>query len=185
MLNGSAAFDPVTAAIDTYTLSNSSEPMAYSDGGEDNIVLSISMNVPLWRKRIRASIAEAKNNKKATENEKERMALTLESSARFALFRIEDAQRRQSLYKNTLTPQANLVYEDLQAQYAAAESGANLLDVIESIRSMLMFELQELQAIRDWQLALADLELILGRAWMPNEAGDKLAGEQLLSETEQ
>lgn len=170
---GNLPFDPVNAAIDAYALGTSREPMAYSDGGDDNIMVSLSMSVPIWRKRIKAGIEEARLMRRATEYEKRREELALERAARTAVFDVEDAQRRHALYSDTLVPQAEQTYESLQSQYAAAEGGADFLDLLDSVQTLLAFELEQVRAVRDLQVAAAQLEYLMGGPW--DASGDSAA----------
>ena len=172
-LTGSTPFNPVNTAIDAYALGTSREPMAYSDGGDDNIMVSFTLSVPVWRKRIKAGIEEARLMQRATEHEKRRRELALESAARMAVFEVEDAQRRYALYKDTLVPQAGQTYESLQSQYSAAEGGADFLDLLDSVQTLLAFELEQVRAGRDWQLAAAQLEYLTGGPWQ--QSGDTAA----------
>ena len=139
--------------------------MAYSDGGDDNIMVSVTMSVPIWRKRIKAGIEEAKLMRRATEHEKRRSELALESSARMAVYEVKDAQRRHGLYKDTLVPQAEQTYESLQSQYSAAQGDADFLDLLDSVQMLLAFELEHVRAARDVQVAAAQLEYLMGGPW--------------------
>ena len=47
---------PGTALIDLYSLAASSEPMAYPDDLQDNLMVSVTVNLPVWRKRIRQEL---------------------------------------------------------------------------------------------------------------------------------
>ena len=175
-LTGRMPFDPVNAAIDTYSLVTSNEPMTYADSMDDDIMISLSVSVPIWRRRVRAGIEEASLLRRATEHEKRRQELALQSAARAAVFEVEDAQRRYALYRDTLVPQAEQTYESLQSQYAAAEVGAGFLDLLDSVQTLLAFELEQVRAARDWQTGAAQLEFLMGGPWAQSDDTAALGG---------
>jgi outer membrane protein TolC len=70
-------------------------------------------------------------------------------------------------------PQAEQTYESLQSQYAAAEGGADFLDLLDSVQTLLAFELEEVRAARDVQVAAAQLEYLMGGPW--DASGDSAA----------
>jgi outer membrane protein, heavy metal efflux system len=137
-----------------------------SSGGnlKDDVMLTVRFSLPIWRERVKAGIREAKQMESATEHDRRSAALTLEASARKALFEIEDAQRRMALYKDTLIPKARKTYESIQIAYAAG-ADADLLALLDSVRMVLDFQLEQTRAARDLQVACADLEMILGSPW--------------------
>jgi len=166
---GTAPFDAVNAAIDAYALGTSSDPMAYSDGGDDNLMVALSVSVPIWRRKIRAGMEEARNEARAVDLDRKKEALALEAAVRGALYRHEDAVRRRALNEDQLLPQAGQRYESLQVAYGTAAEGVDFLDVLASVDDMLRYELDLAAAVRDEHRAVAELEYLLGGPW--NESG--------------
>ena len=162
---GATPFSAPNAAIDAYALATADEPMAYSDGGEDNVMISLSMNLPIWRRRVRASVEEAALLERATAQQKRRRTLALERAAQMAIFNVRDAERRYRLYEDTLIPQARQTYESLQSSYATGYSATAFLDVLDSIHVLLDFQLEQVRATRDWHVAAAELEMLAGAPW--------------------
>ena len=171
---GAAPFSLANAAIDTYALATAAEPMAYSDGGEDNVMVSLSLNVPIWRRRVRAGVQEARLLEDATHHEKRRTTLAIEAAAQQAMFGVQDAARRYRLFQDALVPQAQQTYESLQIAYAAGLVGSSFLDVLDSVQTLLDFQLEQVRAVRDWRLAAAEVERLMGGRW-PAEAGQAAA----------
>lgn len=132
---------------------------------KDQISVSLEFNVPIYRKRIKSGIQEARHMEFAAEHAKHRRALGLNTEARMALFGIQDGQRRHRLYSEVLVPQAKLTYEAVQAAYASGDISADFLDVLMSIQTLLDFELETARAARDIQIAAAELEMIMGGPW--------------------
>jgi len=57
----------------------------------------------------------------------------------------------------------------VQASYGV-NAGASFLDVLESVRRLLDFDLEKAAAVRDLQNAAADLERLMGGPWVPAPA---------------
>jgi outer membrane protein, heavy metal efflux system len=162
---GNVPLDPLGNLIDLYAVGNSDEPVSRRGGGEDNLMLSIQMNVPIYRKKIKAGVEEAKFEAVRYAHTRQDLALSLEREARRNLFQITDAKRRRALLKDSLIPKARDRYESLQGSYASGANDATFLDVLDSIRNLLSFELQDVQTLRDWQQASAQLEYLMGGSW--------------------
>jgi outer membrane protein, heavy metal efflux system len=180
VLRGAAMGPPTDlrqAAIDVYTLSTSNEPMAYSDGGDDNIALTLGFTVPIYRKKVRAGIAEAKHMEQAAAYEQEQLAQTIEAEVRMAVFEYKDAARRLGLYTGTLNPQAAFAYDSLQNAYAAGLLTA-VTDVLDAVDTQLEFGLDEQRAERDLRIAAAKIEFFMGQPWSENEVDDGFETEE-------
>lgn len=164
-LSGATPVHPLGLATNLYAIGTTREPMAFSDGGEDEIVLSLSVNLPIWRKRIRGGIQEARLMASATGHEKRLKTLSLDSAAQMAIFQVQDGERRYRLYEDTLLPEALQTYDSVQTAYSTGLSDASFLDVMESIRRLLEFELEQARAARDWQTGAAELEFLMAGPW--------------------
>jgi len=80
---------------------------------------------------------------------------------KLALFRLRDAERKINLYRDTLVPKAN---QSLRAVQQAFRTGkASFLDVIDSQRVLLEFELSYERALADHAQRLAELEMLVGK----------------------
>lgn len=151
--------------IDAYAVGVYDEPISSRSSGDDNVLLSFRINVPIWRKRIKASISEAKFRTQAAEHRKYARELSLEAVAKAAVFGVKDGLRRVDLYEDSLLPQAKQTFESIQSAYATGDTGADFLDLLDSVRLLLQFELDQLRAVRDSLVAAAELEFILGGPW--------------------
>ncbi len=172
MLSGAAPFNLTRASINAYGLATTFEPMNYSDGGEDDIVLSVSVNLPIWRKKIRAGVAEARLMEKAVVHEKRKASLEIDAAVQEAMFELSDAERRRALYRETLLPQARQTFESLQGRYAVGHGTAGFVDLMESVQRILTYELAGFEADRDRRLAAARLEYLMGGPWTEDAASD-------------
>ncbi len=140
----------------------------------DDVMVSLRLSLPIWRNRIRAGISEAKLMKESARHDKHRLELTLESAAKAAIFGVQDAQRRYTLYKESLITKEYKTYESLLSEYGAqvdtdsgttSAGGSNFVDIQDSMKALLEFQMEQVRAARDWQVAAADLEMIMGASW--------------------
>ena len=97
--------------------------------------------------------------KKAGELDKRMKALSLDSAAARAVANIDDARRRLRLYEDSLIPKTERTYESVQDAYSAGV-GASFLDLLDTVRELLDIRLEQLRAVRDLQIAAAELELL-------------------------
>ena len=93
------------------------------------------------------------------------MLASAEGAAKLAIFGMEDGFSRLTLYDDTLLPKVKRTYETLEDGYAAGNMEANFLDVLTTVQTILEFEEQRAQAVRDIHLAAADLENLIGGPW--------------------
>jgi outer membrane protein TolC len=163
-LASGTAMNVLDTLMDLDTLSRLDQEL---DGMEfrDDVTISVGMNLPIRFRRIRAGIEEAKHMESAAEHERHRKALSLDSAAHAALFGVQDGLRRYNLYKDTLVPQARQTYESVQSAYSSGGLGADFLDLMESVRKVLEFQLEQAGAERDVQQAAAELEMLMGGPW--------------------
>jgi outer membrane protein TolC len=165
VLTGGMPFNARQAVLDAYALGTSREPMVYSEGGEDNLMVSVSVRVPIWRKRVKAAREEARQMEKSREQDREAERQALVAAAEQTAFALRDAKRRHLLYEASLLPQAQATFESLQTQYATGAMSAQFLDVLESVNDLLALALEQLDAARDRHRQGAILERILGTSW--------------------
>ncbi len=144
----------------------------------DDVMVSLRVSVPIWRNRIKAGVTEAQLMKESAQHDKHRLELALQSGAKEAMFAIQDAQRRYVLYKESLVTKEFKSYESLLSEYGAQVDtepgtgiGADFMDIQNSIKALLEFQLEQVRAARDWQVAAADLEMLMGGPWAAAEAG--------------
>lgn len=161
-VTGANSFDALSTGINAYEAGRLSEP---GRPAEDKLTFGFTVNLPVWRKRIQSGVQEARHRVRASELSKDSLVRLLDSEARMLLFKIQDARRRQELYETDLIPKARQTYSGLQAAYASDEGNVSFLDLINSVKALLEFELQRVRAMRDWQQSGAGLEMLLGGPW--------------------
>jgi len=131
-----------------------------SDSGDDPIIASLSMTIPLWREKYRAEKREAKNRQLAAEKKSQDLTNRLLARSRRLFFEVSDAKRKVNLYRDTLIPKGEQSLEAVNTAYQAG--GAQFLDLIDAQRVLLEFQLSYEKALADHERAIAALEMITG-----------------------
>ncbi|XOF32782.1 MAG: TolC family protein [Candidatus Electrothrix sp. YB6] len=130
------------------------------DSGSDPIIAGVSMNLPIFRDRRHAKVAEQKaavSGAQAMLAEQER---GIQNKIEQGLYAYRDAERRVALYQDELLPK---VRQQLEVAVSGFQSGKNsILEMIDAEKSLLTFELAASRASADRSLAVAGLEAQAG-----------------------
>ncbi len=148
--------------IDAYAIGRSFTPGDRADeAGKDIWIASLSLNLPIWRDKYAAGEREAVARKLAATSRKQQRANDLRAAAQRMLYEYRDAQRRITLYRDTLIPKAR---ESIQSTETAFRAGtATFLELVDAERSLLEFELAYARARADRAQHLATLDRLAGR----------------------
>lgn len=137
-------------------------PLTMMDNGKDASSLIFSANVPLWLGKQASRLEEAKSNQRFSEANKIQIENNLLAKIKMITYRIKDAQRQIQLYRDALVPKAE---QSLKASEAAYSAGSvDFLNLIDSERSLLAFQLSYYKAIRDYEQRFAEIEMIVGQS---------------------
>jgi outer membrane protein TolC len=118
-----------------------------------------SMTLPIWRDKIAAEIAAAQASKRAAEARlsAEQIALAVDFAEQTYLIR--EADRELTLLRERLLPRAR---QSLEVSRAAYRSGqVDFLNVIDAERTLLNFQLDEIAAQTQREVARAQLTLLV------------------------
>ena len=117
------------------------------------------MTLPIWRDKIAAQISEAQNMKLAAEARlsKEQIGLAVEFAAKSFMYR--ESTRNFSLLRERLLPKARQSLEVARAAYLSGQ--LDFLNLIDAERTLLGFQLAEVEAQTQRELALAELSLLI------------------------
>ncbi len=130
------------------------------DSGKDALMPTLSMTLPIYRQKNRASVEEAIWRQYSLEAQRRDSAAMLASDFARARFALRDAERKIALFTHTLLPKAE---ESIEASFTAYESGeTGFLDVLDSGRRLLDFELALSRARTDRAIAIAKLFTLSG-----------------------
>ncbi|MCA9272127.1 MAG: TolC family protein [Phycisphaerales bacterium] len=146
---------------------NSSIP----ESGDDPILLSFGMTLPISREKYDAGVRESIARRLEYSHTRAAEANRITSAIQRAWFDHTDADRRVRLYEQTLIPKAE---ESLRASLAGFRAGdTNFLDLLDTERTLLEFAIATERARADRGQALAKLNRLVGQA-ITTESTDQL-----------
>ncbi len=132
-----------------------------NDMPDDNIVM-VKFNVPfLWFWRQGAMVDAAAKAKEGAEAELRSMETMTRSDLKGLLVKTQNARRLVELYRTTTIPQSEIALKVSLKGYEAGTEG--FVDVIDSERSWLGFQLEYYQYLAEYWSYLASLERLVGR----------------------
>src|SRR6266542_3398560 len=119
----------------------------------------LGVTLPIWRDKIAAQIAEAQAGKRASEARlsAEQIALAVEFAEKTFMFR--ESSRNLALLQERLLPKARQSLEVGRAAYLSGQ--IDFLSLISAQRTLLEFQLAEVEARTQRELALAELSLLI------------------------
>ncbi len=143
-----------------YTVVGERSGVSIPGNGDDAFLASLSVNVPLWREKYDAGVREAIARRLAVVNQRVEMTNRLTADLQQAIFEHNDARRRVELYRDTLIPKAT---ESLHASLAGFEQArSDFLDLVDTERTLLEFQLGLEQALVDRATSCAQIERLVG-----------------------
>lgn len=131
------------------------------DSGKDPVVLTFSMNIPLWRDKYKAAERQAKADFRGTQQRKKDIENKTIAKAMQLLYDVEDSQRKIHLYGDILVSKAEELVATSESAYRA--DTIDFLSLIDAQRMLLRYKLDHERAITDNQQKLAELEMVIGR----------------------
>ena len=144
--------------------------------GNDPLSAAFTMTLPIQRGKYRAGVQAADARIAGEIARRDHQVNSLEAETVNALFRLRDAERQIELYRTTLLPKAN---ESLVAtQRAYSTGGSTFADLIDAQRVLLVFELAEVRAITDHNLARTTLEELMGEPLISSASATETTHEQ-------
>lgn len=137
---------------------DSATPVA--DSGNNPIVGTIGITLPIWFGKNRAKIESAAYQKTAAQLTLENRTQTLDADIRQSLFQLDDADRKINLYKKSLIPKAEQSLEVNRKGYEAGQM--EFINLIDAERVLLEFQLAHERARADHLIARAQLAQLTG-----------------------
>ncbi len=130
------------------------------DSGDDAWAAMLSINLPIWRGRLKGAVDEASARLRSSEDQLEGVKTKTAFQIKDTYFRAVTARDEIELYRDSLIPQAD---GSLKATEAAYETGtATFLDLLDSERTFLAIKIGYHRAMADYEKNLADLERAVG-----------------------
>jgi outer membrane protein TolC len=120
---------------------------------------SAAITLPIWRDKIAAEIASAQARTKAAAARLggEQIQLAVEFADRLFVFR--ESSRNLDLLSQSLVPKARLSLEVARSGYTTGRTG--FIDLLDAERTLLEFQLAEVEARTEREIALAGLSLLI------------------------
>lgn len=141
----------------------------FSAGGEVDVKASpfiwnpqLSMTLPIWRDKLAAELAAAQANKRAAEARLSAEQISLAVDFAEQTYLIREASRELTLLRERLLPRARQSLEVARAAYRSGQ--VDFLNVIDAERTLLNFQLDEIAAQIQREIARAQLTLLVGGA---------------------
>ena len=119
----------------------------------------LGMTLPVWRDKSAAQIAEAQAGKSASEARlsAEQIALAVDLAEK--MFLLRESRRNLELLQERLLPKARQSLEVARAAYLAGQ--LDFLNLMDAERTWLGFQLDEVAALTQRELVLAELSLVI------------------------
>lgn len=134
-------------------------PMSTSAmNGDDMIMPMVTLSLPIYRKKYKAMQKEVELLKTATAHQKITLSNNLRTEFYETVQNYDDAKRRVELYAK----QYGLANQSLKIMIKSfSASGVGLTDLLIIQQQTLDYELKQLQAVADYNLAIAKLQRLM------------------------
>jgi outer membrane protein TolC len=144
-----------------YSLINKNMMSESSMNGKDMIMPMVSVTLPVYRKKYNAMKSEAELLKTATSQNYEASVNALQTEYYTAMQMFRDAGRRMELYKNQFQL-ASRSFDLMLKSFSTSSSG--LTDVLRVQQQMLDYELRQVDAVADYNTAIAWLNRLMANS---------------------
>jgi outer membrane protein, heavy metal efflux system len=129
--------------------------------GQDAYMAMVGVNIPIWRKKLRAAVREAESMTAMAQSEVQDRHNIVGSEVHAMVAMLRMRNELVTLYERTLIPQAQ---SSLLAAEVAYQTGrVDFLSVLDSERSILDLRLAHTMVLADLGEALSGLERAVGR----------------------
>jgi len=132
---------------------------------------SVGINIPLWRKRLRAAEAEEATKLEASEDLYRNVENETLSRVNELYFEAKTVEEQIKLYRYSLLPQAEQSFKASEIGYLAGK--VDFLNLLESERMVLMIKTGYHKAVSDLNKSLARLERIVGKELVNREMSER------------
>ena len=144
-----------------YSFINKNAMSESAMNGTDMIMPMVSVTLPIYRKKYNAMKNEAELMKTATSQNYEASVNALQTEYYNAVQLFRDAGRRMELYKNQLNL-ASQSFDLILKSFSTSSSG--LTDVLRVRQQMLDYELRQVEAVADYNTAIAWLNRLMANS---------------------
>ncbi|MGD8376239.1 MAG: TolC family protein [Acidobacteriota bacterium] len=137
------------------------------DNGQDVLALTVGLSLPVYRKRIHAGVAEAREDVLAEEQRLRSQEDGLRRAVQQAELRLDSLHERSRLYEEVLIPQARESLASAEAAYTT--NRLDFLDLLDAERVLFEARLTRQRLLVDYWIALTDMEHAIASPFPPQE----------------
>ncbi len=146
-------------------------PVQPKDSGRDAFGLQVGVTIPLWFDKNRGRVARAEAGIRKAKAAEEAVVTDIRTRVHDLFFRLNNARRLVTLYRDDLLPQAVNAMEIAETWYR--EGQASFSDFVETQAVYYNFQLALARASADYGKVLASLEQLVGQTITQKPAGSK------------
>lgn len=128
--------------------------------GSDNLGLTVGIDVPIWRDRLRAGVREAEHRTVAAARRYDAARDETFRQIRRLIAQADALEQQITLYRDNITPRAEQTLRVSLADYRVGK--VDFLQVIDNYSELLTFEIQLVRFQTNLGQTLASLERIVG-----------------------
>lgn len=143
--------------IDTATAGLS--PVA---NGRDAVLLSVGINMPIYRKRIEAGVREAEAQTVADTRRYDSLKDRTQEQVKDLFVRAQSQQDLLQLFREGIIPKADHTLRVSSLAYQNPQGGVDFLQLIDNWRQLLKFQVAEQRLESQLRQTLASLERVVG-----------------------
>lgn len=141
------------------------------DSGQDAVIVTAGLSVPLWGPSYRSSMDAARAEGAAHRADRDAARQAADAQLEAALSTVRDAQRRIDLYGDTLIPQAETTFQSVLGGYQSGRS--TIASALLAQKDLLELQLELARSRARHARAWAVLEAVVGRTVEPSEKGER------------
>lgn len=154
-------YPDLTVGLEYIVTDEAADP-SIAESGDDPIMLTFGINLPIWREKYNAGVRESIARRLLISRDFDAQSNVLSAQIYRAWFEHTDADRRVRLYEDSLIPKAQ---ESLSASLGGFRAGdSEFLDLLDTQRTLLEFSIAAERARADRGKALVTLNRLVGRA---------------------
>lgn len=144
-----------------YAIVGERTDMSLKDNGKNAFMPMVTMSLPIFRGKYKASIKEAQLNQIALTSKKADIENNLVSSYEMTWYELEKARQLNDLYNEQITK----TRQAIDLLYAAYSNSGNEFDeVLRMQQQLLKYEMAKATAIKDFYIALARMDYLTAKS---------------------
>lgn len=150
--------------------------------GDDALMLSVGMNLPVYRRRIDAGIQEAETRALSSARRYDRLKDETLAEIADLVARIRSHRETLRLFREDILPKQQLTLEQSIEDYQVGK--VDFLQMIDNWRKLLRYQINERRLVSDLQQAAASLARRLGAFELPESPAGAVGGTTDLDDKE-